>query len=529
MNEWRQRRCREIVQAAAAGQIDSILSLGAEKPSKKRLKKLKKRLKASENWTVSSDTIRNCSGTSISAYAEWCGIVAVNLKGTVHRFRILALYYCEEIRCFALPVRMMKSAESIKELPGIEFSPAEIRLLFDMAEELRNTKSDLETTISLKHPLRGTIFFNINRFREYNETLPERLLRILRANVVVLQMMLAAFDAQLRVIKTMKRAPFTIYNFTPSSKDLQASERIVAIFTALNFTVNSGASEPLIIRLKDDNDLHGWYSRVDRLTILRATGTSLLQPLVKDIIGRDQNWKAGGLMPAPLPTVPIVLSKGLIHDPVALDVSITQGEADLSAEDKSILRHAMAQALNTADSDCMLEQLEKRLYSKKGYHLNPRVVWWEILAKHFFQGISTKEEFQSAAAVLMDDNEEAMEEARNERNESIQRAVDLLKDPGRYKKQIIDRPISKDAAREALSGDAVAFRFIPSRGDDAGKKFLAFTKESLLRLLKQISVGEEYYDAFLNECEKNGILDMRKRTVKFGDETYAVITFQIDF
>ncbi len=529
MNKTKKRRYRKIAQAVAAGQSGSVLDLGTAESSEKRLKRLKKRLEASENWTVDSGIIRSCNGMSISACTEWCGTVAVNLKGIVHRFRILVVYYMEETRYFALPAGMLKSSESIKELPGIEFSPAEIRLLLDMADELRNTKSDREITYTLKHPLRGTLYRNLNRYLWYGETLPERLLRILRANMVVPKMMLAAFDAQLRVIKTMKRAPLTIYNFTPSAKDLQASERIISIFAAMNFTASSGTSEPLLIRLKDDNDLRGWCSRVDRLTILRATGMSLLQPLVKEIAGRDQILKTGGLMPGPLPTVPIVLSKGLIHDPVAYDVSIPQGEADLSVEERNILRHAMAQALNTADSKCMVEQLEKRLHSKNGYRLNPRAVWREILATHFFRGISTQKEFQNAVAQLMGDNEEAMEEARNEQNASIQRAMDLLKDPERYKRQIIDRPTSKDAAREALSGDAVAFRFVPSRGDDAGKKFLAFTKESLLRLMRQAAVGEEYYDAFLKECENNGILDMRKRTVKFGDETFAAVTFRVDF
>ncbi len=57
---------------------------------------------------------------------------------------------------------------------------------------------------------------------------------------------------------------------------------------------------------------------------------------------------------------------------------------------------------------------------------------------------------------------------------------------------------------------------------------LAFTKESLSRLLRRVSLGDELLDAFLNECERCGILDKRSRKIKLGNATINAVTFMIE-
>lgn len=292
--------------------------------------------------------------------------MAVNLKGTVHRFRILAVYYNEEIRSFAVPVGMLKTSESIKALPGIEFGPEEIRLLFAMADELRKSKSDREMIITLKHPLMETLRVNIKKYLHDDETLPDRLLQLLQSVPVVLHIMIAAFDMQLRVTETMEHAPFSLYNFTPSSHDLQAPDRIISLFTALNFTTCSDTSEPILSSLKEENDLQNWHMHIDRMTILRTTRTGLLRPILDDISDRDQAQKSGGLMPALLPSTPIVISAKYVHNPVALDTCIEKDAADLTAEEMDLLWNAMARALHRANPRSMLQKLKSQMASKEG-------------------------------------------------------------------------------------------------------------------------------------------------------------------
>lgn len=74
----------------------------------------------------------------------------------------------------------------------------------------------------------------------------------------------------------------------------------------------------------------------------------------------------------------------------------------------------------------------------------------------------------------------------------------------------------------------LAFRYSPDKGPDAGSKFLAFTKESLVRFLRQAAAGEEVLDAFLDACDKEGILDDRSRSINLGGDTFSAITFRVD-
>ena len=201
----------KLVQAVIAEQLDRVLDLGTVDSSERKLKKLRKRLKASESGYFETDVIYSSSGASVPGYAEWCGTVAVDLKGTVYRYRILFLYYDGTIHRFAIPIERMKGEAPLKSLPGFSLSPAEIRLLLDIADELRNTRSDHEKIITLRHPIKKTLDSNIKRFRSFDETLPDRLMKLLNANRILVWMMIAAFSMQLRVIKKLKRAPISIY------------------------------------------------------------------------------------------------------------------------------------------------------------------------------------------------------------------------------------------------------------------------------------------------------------------------------
>ena len=132
------------------------------------------------------------------------------------------------------------------------------------------------------------------------------------------------------------------------------------------------------------------------------------------------------------------------------------------------------------------------------------------------------------AEILLTSEAEQQAEAERQRRELIQRAVQLITSPERYAREIVDRPNSKSEAETALAGDAVAFRFCPAKGDDRGKKLLAFSKRSLSRLLKRVSMPDTYHEAFLAECEKRGILDNRNRTINLGGESFYAVTFSVE-
>lgn len=71
----------------------------------------------------------------------------------------------------------------------------------------------------------------------------------------------------------------------------------------------------------------------------------------------------------------------------------------------------------------------------------------------------------------------------------------------------------------------LAFRFIPKQGEDKGRTFLAFIPNTVKALLRRAGVEEELYDAFLNRCEIQGILNEKKRTIKLGNSPLNAVVF----
>ena len=121
-------------------------------------------------------------------------------------------------------------------------------------------------------------------------------------------------------------------------------------------------------------------------------------------------------------------------------------------------------------------------------------------------------------------------QAEQEREQLISKAIELINTPSRFEREIIDRPDSKAAAVQQMDDEqaAVAFRFRPTKGEDYGMHFLAFTRASLLRLLTRVGCGPELLDALLDAAEKSGLLDQRGRTIKLGKETGQFVTFRVE-
>lgn len=132
--------------------------------------------------------------------------------------------------------------------------------------------------------------------------------------------------------------------------------------------------------------------------------------------------------------------------------------------------------------------------------------------------------------MLFSDSHAQQQKTEEAREKTIARALELIASPDRHEQEIAERPKSKAEAVRIFDEDqdAVAFRFIPTRGDDAGKRLLAFSRESLLRLLGRVSCGETFLEAILARAEKNGLLNKRNRTIRLGTDTYAAITFHLE-
>ncbi len=131
---------------------------------------------------------------------------------------------------------------------------------------------------------------------------------------------------------------------------------------------------------------------------------------------------------------------------------------------------------------------------------------------------------------MLKDTTEEQQAAERERINIGSQAQELISSPIKFANEIIEKPASKDDAKRHLNidQDAVAFWHIPEKGEGAKNTYLAFTKISLLRLLRRVSMGDDLLDAFLHQCEQAGLLNKRSHNIKLGKDTLNIITFHAE-
>lgn len=512
-----------IARAMAAGQSGQVTILWSGQVPPKEIKKLRRRIKAASNLELDKGVVWHSSGTFVAAIASWIDIIAVQANGFCYRFRLLAVDRRGQRTVYAIPVHMGK----IKQLPGINYSADEIKLLFIIAGAISGSEAAYENTVELRHPAKADVQFQRDRWHQPVQF--EKLRDLFRKRPWLLAVATAALDVQLRSYKLFRDGPFGVYNFTTSGNDVQADANFCAALRAMNFTAAPsfmGAAVPEII-VRERADLRAWRGCHDRIALIRTATGSLLTPLLDEIDERERLRSCGGILPPRLPTVPIVRCKAVLNRPFVVDVVLPKGEKPLSAVEQDILRSAMALAVNRKVAQAVYDRWRERMSASHAYRMDGFATWVEAIGTEFLRAaFASASQLRDQALELLSDSQAEQERAEQERAALITRALDLIGTPSRFEREIADRPQSKDEADQLLDSEqAVAFRFRLKKGNDAGKRLLVFSAKSLKRLLKRVGCGEELYDAVLAQAERLGMLDQRNRTVKFGQDSFTAVTF----
>ena len=518
----------ELIHTTAAVRAEQVIVLSPECPPPEESKKLHRWLEAARDLHLEGGVIWHSSGISVPAISSWVGFFEIVINKRCRRYRLLAVDRHRRRLLFAIPIDIV---DKIDELPSTGYSAAEVKLLLLMANEVSGQKAAREYYIELPHPAKTDILWQRNRWRKK----PDRaaLIDLLDQRAWLIPVIAAALDVQLRSFKFFRDGPLGIFNFTPSGNDLQADENFCLALRALNFTTAPsfmGTAVPEII-VRDKDDLHAWCSCPDRLVLLRTATGSLLKPLFDEIDERERMRYCGGLLPPRLQTVPVVRSKTILHRQFAADTTLPKGEEALTVEEQDVLRSAMGLVLNRKVAQAVYDQWRRQMASPKAYRKDPFVVWQEVLERVLLRSIfaSTPNLLEEALKMLKD-TQDMREQAEQERTRKIEEALALIAEPSRYEREIVDRPKSKREARCLLDNEqtAVAFRFSPSKGDDAGRNLLAFSAMSLKRLLRRKECDDDLYDAVLTKAEQLGLLDQRSRTIRLGEDSFAAVTFNVE-
>lgn len=517
-----------LANAVAAGQHDEILRFEAGSSPKSDGKKLHRILNAHQDLYLENGIVYKTSGIAFAGVAQWRSALSVKVNDHEHRFRILSLDRFGKTSIFAIPVKLLGL---VKELPGIDLSKAELEFIFQVADSLRDLESDQEIFVPVRHPAQQTVRENVFDWR-WESFEQASLLQILEEEPTILHIAAAAMDSQLRVFKQCKWAPQGIYNFIPQKGNVQTYDWFMDVCSIFTFSSETSAfaSGPVEIAVKDVADLEKWRGCFERFVIIKTATGSLVWSIAEELKERERIIKCGGQLPPQLPTLPVVSSHGILNIPEAVDIELPKSARLLSDAAAGMLRAAMKHLLNDEIIRTTYSTWKSRRGRISAYRENGFTIWRQLLEEKAIDMWFKNPELHQKAEELLHESELAQQKAEAMRTETIQKAIDLLSSPTRFEREIIERPTTKKDAIEHLNRlqDAVAFWYTPSKGNDEGKCFLAFSKDSLLRLLQRIGFNENLYDTLIVQSEKAGLLNQQNRSIKLGDNTFNAVTFCVE-
>lgn len=492
---------------------------------KKKVKLLKKQLGASKNWRVRKDTIWNSSRIYFNGIASWGADVAVLLNSYEHRFKVLQIDRLGCRSCYAIPSSM---ADNFSSLPDIELNAKEIGLIKEMANELSKNGTVAENSFCVRHPTKSALIENRAQW-ETNAFDASELLRMMKDIHSLRHIIVAALSAQYRSFLPSEDLPEGVYNFVIPSKSNDSDLWFYTIIQALTFVNVPGknVSGPITITMKEADDLKRWRCCHERLAVIRTATGALLWSLLEEIEENNQVLKSGGPVSTPLPAVPISLARGYLRHSQAVDIELPSNPPLVTAEQQDLLRTAMSQLLRRKIAKKALLAWNERRALPTAYRTNGLSDWQDCLLDVCLQTWFPGDKNQSVRAELLSDTQRQREEQERAITEALHRSLGLLTEPSKYIDKIVERPSSRSEWGEAVENGAVAFWFMPAKGGDKGKTFLAFTSDTLKVLLLRAGCTEDLCEVFLRRCADQGLLDSRNRTIKLGKDEISAMTFFI--
>lgn len=503
--------------AVLSGEQDHIskaLTISAQS-KQKAIRRYRKHLDASEDWQRYGTTVYNAHGIAFDGIAYWYKRVCVRLNGHDYRFQVLCLARFECLTFYLIPI-----GHKGKQLPDIDLGEGEFQMLIEMADDIGDSSAKREYMVELKNPLRWNTEDRIASWKveSYDQS---GLLELLESQPILLHVLTAALDAQLRALKDLRDAPATIYNFLLPKGNHAPTDWLISALRSVTFSnESSDLPGPIVVRSFKD-----WSQCFRRLTVLAVGQREVLQPILGQLETRDRLLKCGEPTISPLTTLPLVLSKNALCNPFGEDIELHQSMKPLTAYQQDLLRTAMSMALSRETAKQVFQMWQMQMERPTAYRLSGRKVWQEALTSFMLIQMFPDKSLQRQAHALQQDSQLLLEAENQKRNDCLHRAYDLVTDPEYYADRIIDRPSTKKEAEDKLSDEAFAFRYDPQKGDHSGEHFLAFSKDSLLRLLGTIGFDDRLYDAFLELSINQDARISRDAPITLGGKTFHAITF----
>lgn len=513
--------------AVAAGQVEQVIPLGRVTFSKKRRKKKFehriekhiKRIKSDDRLQWADDCTTVPYGITVTGLAFWDDTQATVINSYTYRHRLLYLCRPGDCRLYAIP---MSLAERKFTLPDIELADDELEAYRYIADRISLKPKEITSTVN--HPAKTAIKNNGCKWKDkfldlsgFSDMLNEN-------NEWLTPILIAALDTQLRSFSGCDGIPVFCYNFTLKKVNLQADSNFIRVLTAMNFTVQDDAcsAAPREITVQDNGDIEDWNGCHDRLVVLRTAKGGGLTPIFDKLDTYDRSRAYKRVLPPRLSTVPIIRSKTFFDRPDTVDCELPEVIPALTDAQLSWLRTAFSYVLTKENAADASKRWRDRMHDPCRFLRDPFEEWRDVLHRVFLDSVFPEQgQAKETAQTGFQTAQKRQKEAEKEREKILQDALDLVRDQSSYEDKIIDKPATADEAKERLKTDpdAIAFRHSPTVKKYAGRHFIIFTEQSLLRFLKPVGMTEELYNVFKTRAVQMADMIGDRHTVKIKGET----------
>lgn len=480
-----------------------------------------KALNSTQDWSSNGETVYDSAGNGIYCMASWGERITAEEHDFQYRLQILHLDRFGRRDVYAIP---MNRVTPPKELPGLEVTSDEVKLIFAMANATGGISHYEERRITVRHPLKATVDQQVAIWSHAFRNDISSLAALFREQPELISVVIAAADIQLRTLKNCRLAPMGLYNFVIPPGAATAEDWLMSVLRPLTFTTDIGSNKTgtIVISGAGEPAVAAWARCRGHLAVINSGGISVCNILTERLQEHTRLNKCQGYTPAPFPAPPITVTPSALCSSEALDTVLSDGTVPLTAALADMLRTAMALVLRDKEFACeVYDRWQTKMTSPFAYRYDSFRVWREeisnCLCRRWFHSDQTM-------AALFSGESNRQDQLAQERLLKLQTALTQLIDVEGYVAQICDKPASPEAARAALA-TAFAFWFTPVKGYDKGKKFLVFSVDSLTRFIAQAGCGSELYSAFISQCERRELLRDKNYSITLGGKTFNGVVF----
>ena len=463
-----------------------------------------KLLKASDEFTLKrkKGRIYGKNGTFVDCLSRWGPTLVFDDAGQRHRYRTFLIRHKDD--GFGFAIRAVGD-KKLTSLPGIDFTHDEIKLLFKIADEV--SKPQEEILVELKNTARKRTDHAL--WAEPYNYPQDELLRILQ-NPLVRNAFLSGVLGGLDCYRK-GHATFAVNFLIPRGSGTNAAECTKRILRTLDFAATSASDGCPTIVIKEKDDIASWEKRHHRLSILSYANEKVIRPIWKEAEAANLEERKTNL-----PSQPILMGCSSLPPEWVLQIDLPSEAPQLTFSDLKMLRAAATSLMRNVNdlSQHLAEEFHWQEVIGLDYLLPSPALFFQAFSRAVGKILFPTRNLYNSYIEVCGESEVEMQMQREEERQVIHKSVETLLNPSLYQSQIISKPDTNIAAKDALSRSAVAFR-----SDTKDGSVLCFTEASLLRLLSEQGLDESLFERFIQELKSIGVIKNKTETIHFKSST----------